>query len=86
MGEIAEMILVGILCEQCGIFINDGVIPGHPRTCESCKDWKVFMDGLDIKGLAKYIQHHLHNYLPGFYFGVDDVEEVIKKYIVEGNR
>jgi hypothetical protein len=31
MGEIAEMILHGILCESCGEFIGDGA--GYPRRC-----------------------------------------------------
>jgi len=31
MGEIAEMMLAGVLCEQCGEFIGDEV--GYPRNC-----------------------------------------------------
>ena len=31
MGEVAEMMLDGTLCEGCGEFIGDG--PGHPRYC-----------------------------------------------------
>lgn len=37
MGDIAEMVLEGILCEVCGIYIEDGEEPGHPRKCESCE-------------------------------------------------
>lgn len=36
MGEIAEMILDGTLCERCGSFI-DGDSPGFPRLCNDCK-------------------------------------------------
>lgn len=45
MGEIAEMILEGILCEQCGCVIEDLIptvgeelldAPGYPRNCEDC--------------------------------------------------
>lgn len=36
MGEIAEMMLDGTLCEQCGTFIGEPV--GYPRLCEDCKD------------------------------------------------
>lgn len=36
MGEIADMILEGIICATCGLFI-DGEQPGHPRECEDCK-------------------------------------------------
>jgi NMD protein affecting ribosome stability and mRNA decay len=36
MGEIAEMMLSGILCESCGSYIEDGEEPGHPRKCDDC--------------------------------------------------
>lgn len=36
MGNIAELILSGVLCETCGSFI-DGNAPMHPRPCEDCK-------------------------------------------------
>lgn len=35
MGEIAEMMLEGLLCEGCGVCI-DGGAPGHPRKCGEC--------------------------------------------------
>lgn len=35
MGDIAEMILEGLLCDCCGSFI-DGEEPGFPRSCEDC--------------------------------------------------
>ncbi len=35
MGEITEMVLDGILCELCGVFIGDAV--GHPRKCITCR-------------------------------------------------
>lgn len=34
MGEIAEMIIEGILCEECGVFIGDEV--GYTRKCNNC--------------------------------------------------
>jgi hypothetical protein len=48
MGTVADFMLDGILCEKCGICMDDledyqdddGVIrtpPGHPRLCEDCK-------------------------------------------------
>lgn len=41
MGEIAEMMLDGTLCEDCGCAIMDGDEPaeyaGYPRKCEDCK-------------------------------------------------
>lgn len=40
MGEIAEMMLDGLMCEQCGEFFDDvlqgGDGPGHPRLCAAC--------------------------------------------------
>jgi hypothetical protein len=33
MGEIAEMMLDGTLCECCGEFIHDGEAEGFPRYC-----------------------------------------------------
>lgn len=35
MGDIADMMLEGILCEQCGVYIDDRP-PGHPRLCRAC--------------------------------------------------
>jgi hypothetical protein len=34
MGEIAELILAGVLCQHCGGHIGDAV--GYPRTCKEC--------------------------------------------------
>lgn len=35
MGDIADMVLDGTLCEGCGIYIDDEE-PGHPRKCSDC--------------------------------------------------
>ncbi|WP_281281436.1 hypothetical protein [Paenibacillus dokdonensis] len=40
MGEVAEMILNGLLCEVCGCYIDDMEEPGYPRTCEDCENEK----------------------------------------------
>jgi hypothetical protein len=40
MGEIAEMIIEGILCEQCGVLV-DGNISGYPRKCDDCSEQKI---------------------------------------------
>lgn len=37
MGESADLILIGLLCEICGSFI-DGFAPMHPRPCEDCTE------------------------------------------------
>jgi len=36
MGDIAEMMLDGTLCESCGEFIGEPV--GYPQYCDSCGD------------------------------------------------
>ena len=37
MGEIAEMMLDGTMCEGCGEFMNiGGEAPGYPQRCASC--------------------------------------------------
>lgn len=37
MGDIANMMLDGTMCVQCGEWINDGETgPGYPIMCESC--------------------------------------------------
>ena len=40
MGEAAEDMLEGIVCQICGVFFDDFLEgeepPGHPRTCEGC--------------------------------------------------
>lgn len=36
MGEIADMMIEGILCEQCGVFL-EGEPPGYPRLCGDCE-------------------------------------------------
>lgn len=36
MGEIADMMLDGTLCQCCGEFL-DGDSPGYPRYCSSCR-------------------------------------------------
>lgn len=36
MGEIADLMLDGTLCEGCGVFL-DGQQPGFTRLCRDCK-------------------------------------------------
>lgn len=37
MGEVAEAIVNGYLCESCGSIV-DGDAPGYPRTCTDCEE------------------------------------------------
>lgn len=39
MGEISEMILEGILCDECGGLVGDEPESvGYPRKCEGCEE------------------------------------------------
>lgn len=38
MGDIADMILMGFLCQECGAIMEDCDMPGFPRTCQDCKE------------------------------------------------
>ena len=44
MGDVADMILEGILCEYCGVYIEDGECEleadGYPRLCSNCQNEK----------------------------------------------
>jgi hypothetical protein len=38
MGEIADMMLDGTMCQGCGVWLHDGADgPGYPGWCSSCK-------------------------------------------------
>jgi hypothetical protein len=40
MGEIAEMMFEGILCQHCGVALCEGPEyepPGHPVSCQDCR-------------------------------------------------
>ena len=34
MGDIADMVLDGMMCEQCGEYLGKG--DGYPRSCKVC--------------------------------------------------
>lgn len=36
MGETAELLLEGVLCENCGCYIGEAV--GYTRVCDECDD------------------------------------------------
>lgn len=38
MGEHADDIIEGTVCEECGTFFDDGDSPGFPRTCNECQE------------------------------------------------
>ena len=37
MSDVADMIVEGILCEACGVYIEDDEAAGYPRQCNDCK-------------------------------------------------
>lgn len=37
MGDVADMMINGLMCELCGVIV-DGEEPGHPRQCEDCQE------------------------------------------------
>ena len=51
MGEIAEGILEGLLCQTCGVFLDEAV-PNHPRWCDGCRPEGV-QHVLDLMGALK---------------------------------
>jgi len=36
MGDAADLILEGVVCEICGEYMNDGDGCGYPVTCDGC--------------------------------------------------
>ena len=36
LSEIVELMLEGMVCEECGVLLEDAV--GHPRRCTACDD------------------------------------------------
>lgn len=37
MGEVADMLLDGTLCEQCGVYIEEPAEEPVPRRCADCE-------------------------------------------------
>lgn len=48
MGDIADMMLDGTLCERCGEYIDEQQ-PGHPRLCSGCNDDRKLKDVIDLR-------------------------------------
>lgn len=38
MGDIADMVVNGLLCQDCGVYMDDFEEPGYPRSCEDCEE------------------------------------------------
>ncbi len=37
MGEIADMMINGLMCQCCGVFMDDMEEPGYARYCAACQ-------------------------------------------------
>ena len=51
MGDYADMILEGIMCEQCGTFLGEG--DDYPTLCKSCADENNHKDRKEVKRQTK---------------------------------
>ena len=54
MGEIAEMMLGGEMCEQCGDWLGDG--DGYPRLCSACEHDQKREDKVRCKHCGKKVK------------------------------
>ena len=43
MSEMVDLMLDGVVCEQCGIYLREAV--GYPRTCPACEGLKDGKEG-----------------------------------------
>ena len=69
MGEIAEMMLDGTLCQVCGSVI-DGDTPGYPRYCIDCAKGQVVSDIEEIEY--------------DFNFNKVDIEKLVEQVMYQG--
>lgn len=51
MGDVADMMLDGTLCEGCGVYLGDSV--GYPRRCKHCQKYQ--------RTDAARTVHHIHH-------------------------
>jgi Zn finger protein HypA/HybF involved in hydrogenase expression len=58
MGEYADMILDGTMCQGCGVFLNDEP-PGYPCDCTDCARDRQKIDSTTRKQ-ARQVAHQLH--------------------------
>ncbi len=74
MGEIAEMMLDGTLCEGCGVFMEDLAPenegdqildpPGSPRRCDDCEPASDCSAG-EVLSLLRKIEAAAHGHCDG---------------------
>jgi len=53
MGEHSEFVIEGLLCQECGTFIEEGKAKGFPRTCQDCITEKIETLKTDISLYAQ---------------------------------
>ena len=49
MGDVANMIVDGTLCQSCSCPVDDGKASGFPRDCHLCRGFRYDMPGLEKK-------------------------------------
>ena len=93
MGEVADMLIDGILCEGCGEYIGSAV--GYPRRCSGCggggydttpADWKI-KEGEKIEQLRS--KGYTVQKFTDFHFRINnkiDVWPSVGKYWVKGTK
>jgi predicted Zn-ribbon and HTH transcriptional regulator len=52
MGDVTDSIMEGILCEECGVYIDDNP-QGFPRRCNDCKPKSTISDAKRARLRAK---------------------------------
>jgi hypothetical protein len=50
MGDVADAMLDGDLCEQCGVYMEGGA--GYPQTCSACRRANREQSALTIRPMA----------------------------------
>lgn len=88
MGEIADAMIEGDLCEGCGVYLGEG--PGFPQRCEGCggnaKEFD-FNDDADAGPLIEDASDdEVLSYLNDAYSEAAMVEDLKELYGIEGER
>lgn len=55
MGEAADDVMDGFICQYCGDFI-DGEAPGYPRSCSGCGPTSKVAKGIDYEKIERTLR------------------------------
>jgi hypothetical protein len=83
MGDIAEMMLDGTLCEGCGVYIDEGEPNGIPRYCskQCAKDRGVYREEDLIKDCKKILKEDLPKLKKQFPKVANTIEKVVNEFL-----